>query len=822
MTRSFKNGYTIISMANKITTEAFMFHHSRRSTILTLTLALTISAIAFSACSGKNTKESESETVTTTTASTPTPSPSPSPTPTPDPATVRKNTAIAKAEETGMKETDLRGQYDLFLRYCEKVDQNPSLNEFRGFVYTIFPVVADHLKPENEELFLEKIRTLKIEFAATGFSNDGTYSDWDNTIEISLRNAGMTDDYYASTVYHELMHFVDAWVDGEQSGIWVNEKGEFRDSETMSDDDFGNAGGQYLSSSFITEGGAELFTAKYFTYSTRTYYVPVTFLTGLEYIYGSETLDSLFFSHNSGAEFAKLMQDAGFTNEEIVDIAYSLARDTYGEGIEGYKKYRRPEDSLIRIYEKVKGPDYQNDRAFLFILDQLHCNCWSAEESEHQEFLDKLMEDPEFSMDYTSRLTDNLDPNTEYTYNFCRPQPIYLDGKYYLSENAESRTPGQDASFAYGKLMLEYDFSSQKVLSYDFREPFTPAHVPTLLDNENSSEAKERVDSLKRDNSAAHEQKDRYGKIDELKPLYDRAMEIGNKYGVYIYIADLVPEEGVQEGINQLTDAEQIASALDRIDAVLGQYPEGFFDQLAYGHYDGTCIYVYDDDYGAIAQETVFDGDKNWFPIRLQIRHFTLDFEDLALTEKADGNEGTASSPVVLGELEHELIRQIYTITEKHIRSYCENFEIPFFSERIWNGYNEDYFEYPGFPDRDELAQLYEYHHDYFVTANALKDPYSDRQILFDRVMSEAFYHEVCGDYEYSTEKKAHDNIDSVKDLNAPLAKKAWIKADFLAQAIRHTFDTTGWPEQTIWEKELAAQNDAFWKQAASEEQSAA
>ena len=58
-------------------------------------------------------------------------SPTPSATPTPDP----KDDAVKLASEVGLEEKDLKGKYDLFIRYAEAVRSNPEFNGRREFIY---------------------------------------------------------------------------------------------------------------------------------------------------------------------------------------------------------------------------------------------------------------------------------------------------------------------------------------------------------------------------------------------------------------------------------------------------------------------------------------------------------------------------------------------------------------------------------------------------------------------------------------------------------------------------------------------------------------
>ena len=64
-----------------------------------------------------------------------------------------KQEALKLAQELGVKEDELHGQYGLFLKYVDCIDQNTELGTLKDYVLHLFPVVADHLKPEDESYF---------------------------------------------------------------------------------------------------------------------------------------------------------------------------------------------------------------------------------------------------------------------------------------------------------------------------------------------------------------------------------------------------------------------------------------------------------------------------------------------------------------------------------------------------------------------------------------------------------------------------------------------------------------------------------------------
>jgi len=69
-----------------------------------------------------------------------------------------------------------------------------------------------------------------------------------------------------------------------------------------------------------------------------------------------------------------------------------------------------------------------------------------------------------------------------------------------------------------------------------------------------------------------------YGKWNSLNKLYEKAYDIGEKYGVRIYVADLVPQEILEyvSGVDYV-NAANITATLDELDYLLGLFPENFF-----------------------------------------------------------------------------------------------------------------------------------------------------------------------------------------------------------------------------------------------------
>ena len=109
--------------------------------------------------SGSAPTEAPGETAAQTAWPTSETTPSPEPGPTQEPI-VRD--ALKTAEDHGLSEDDLRGEYELFLRFSETIESNSELGEYRELVYRIFPVIADHKMYIDPEFFLGRLASLSF------------------------------------------------------------------------------------------------------------------------------------------------------------------------------------------------------------------------------------------------------------------------------------------------------------------------------------------------------------------------------------------------------------------------------------------------------------------------------------------------------------------------------------------------------------------------------------------------------------------------------------------------------------------------------------
>lgn len=399
-------------------------------------------------------------------------SPTPTLTPTPDP----KDDAVKLAAEFGLTEEELRGKYDLFIRYAEVVGSNPEFKGRREFIYHLFPVIAEHLKSENEEFFFNKVKELKITQKHTD-GIDGQYIQTENKIELDPDlETRMGKEAYSSVFYHELMHFIDLNIAGSglEGYACLMDDGSIRKHGDL---DYGEMRHMkdYLYSYFI-EGGAEMYTSEYFTYAPNSYLPRVRFLVGMKYIFGVEKIDNMFFDVDTDYQFAQLLMANGFTTEETVKVFMAM-RNT-PDALSEPKTLIDPREVLIRLYINNVGPDYEKDKTFCLILGSMNESDLNKIPSDYSKFYTKLsgvsQEDVLQVWGYLTNIVGDYDVQWGF---IGLPAPLYLNGELKLAVTAG---PTEGNKLDYKAVVVDYDFEKNEIKDITIHEKWSPEPLPDL------------------------------------------------------------------------------------------------------------------------------------------------------------------------------------------------------------------------------------------------------------------------------------------------------------------------------------------------------
>lgn len=376
--------------------------------------------------------------------------------------------AIALAAGHGIPESDLFGQYELFLRYLSTVEQNPSLGRYSGFVLRVFPALAENAGYIDEDYFFPRLASLAIRDVGPDELYTGFYYPIENEI---LMAEEYPEEAYL-TVYHELLHFID------DSIAPAPEKCRVLNGRVLTDEEYEALSGidklrtqttptVKFYSEFTVEAGAELFTAKYFTGAASSYTDIVSFLAGIEYIYGADTVKRIYFSPDSDILMAKLIQDLGYDYTELLNINQCLCWYTDPEYYDEPSVVYPMEDLLIEMYEKNMDGDWREDKPFRYILacingveGRSYLRSAHAEELAESDFLSFRSYDP-----FEWKLLHELGVGAELY--VIPPTPAIEDGRFLICAPGLYRDR-ESGEVKFGALRFDYDFETKSLKDFEF------------------------------------------------------------------------------------------------------------------------------------------------------------------------------------------------------------------------------------------------------------------------------------------------------------------------------------------------------------------
>ena len=399
-------------------------------------------------------------------------SPTPTPTPTPDP----KDEAVRIAVQVGLTEEELKGKYDLFIRYAEAVSSNQSFKGKMEYLFHLFPIVADHLKSENEEYFFTKVKDLKVTLNHTD-GIDGQYVQTMNMIELDPDlETRLGKEAYAAVFYHELMHFIDLTIDGNGVAQYMCllDDGSIRKYSELSASERDRVK-DFMYSYFI-EGGAEMYTSEYFTYAPNSYLPRVRFLVGMKYIFGVEKIDNMFFDSDTDSQFVELLRANGFTDEEIVKVFMAMRNSP--DALKEPKTLIDPREVLIRFYINNVGPDYDKDKVFCLILGSMKEDDLNKIPSDYSKFYTKQSGVSQADVLQIWGYLTNIVGDYDVQWGFIgSPAPLYLNGELKISVTAG---PTEGNKLDYKAVVADYDFEKFEIKDMTVYEKWSPEPLPDL------------------------------------------------------------------------------------------------------------------------------------------------------------------------------------------------------------------------------------------------------------------------------------------------------------------------------------------------------
>ena len=247
------------------------------------------------------------------------------------------------------------------------------------------------------------------------------------------------------------------------------------------------------------------------------------------------------------------------------------------------------------------------------------------------------------------------------------------------------------------------------------------------------------------------------------KDLYEQAAQISETYGVEILIGEQCMQEFVDHRADLLISEADVAFALHTIDHVLGSYPEGFFKQLLHDSYYQIEILVLGtlEKASSTVTEIYISGGfvTTAYPGKL-----------VMALDARPGVPGEDINSILAQTMFHEFSHVI----DKRLSFASAYREDALYTDEGWTALNPEGFEY----NWSYYGTLDPQYADYFVDAYACTNETEDRA----RTMEYA----IAGDTSTFAEKEGLIQ-----------------KLEYYSQGIRDSFDTAGWPAETLWEETL-------------------
>ena len=240
--------------------------------------------------------------------------------------------------------------------------------------------------------------------------------------------------------------------------------------------------------------------------------------------------------------------------------------------------------------------------------------------------------------------------------------------------------------------------------------------------------------------------------IEEFAPLYSKAKEIWENYGVTVLIADKV--KGNTYGAELCSEYERIESGLQLIEKSLSCYPENFFNDFS----------------GDVYIQLVGTGSSAglyWEEYNNQM--LQIDVNCYSPSDEYD-DEGS----YFCYTLHHEICHMI----TKQLINFAADSECPL-TEKTWNSFNPEGFEYVNGYNNEKELEIYGYqnNYEYFLSSYGCTTPDEDRAMIFAEAMK--YY-------------QGYDSVMFNENIKA--------KLKYLSSCIKAGFKSDAWQGTAPWE----------------------
>lgn len=254
--------------------------------------------------------------------------------------------------------------------------------------------------------------------------------------------------------------------------------------------------------------------------------------------------------------------------------------------------------------------------------------------------------------------------------------------------------------------------------------------------------------------------------VEELAPLYKKAEDIYEKYGVAILIADKVCAD--TSGAELCYDYKKISDSIDLTEKCLECYPKDFFRNFSSELFNPIiCVQLV----GTGSHAGIYKSGDHFKIVQIDVNDYS--------PEDGVDDEGSFFSYTLHHEIGHMIAD---TLMERADNSFFS------LTEERWNSFNPDGFEYVGYYDDDKESDLYckDGNSEYFVYSYSCSTPDEDRAIIFGNAMTY---------YQGYSSMGFNEKIDA--------------KLVYLSGCIKNGFTGVDWSERPAWEYILDYNHDS-------------
>lgn len=357
---------------------------------------------------------------------------------------------------------------EMFIKYASAVESNDGLGEYKKYVYDYFKVVVDKKEYIDDSVFYKKLGTLKFEVKDKLVTNGASGEYWSNKNEIQL-NQGYKKD--ASVIYHELMHFIDYALNDNTPDIMFKMNDKFITKEEYTKLDMPEKREVQIANSnsdrndVIVEGGAEKNSGKYFfDGSTATYQKSVIVYNILEYIFGFDKIESVYYGN---VNLYSLMKDYVDIEsfEKFIDANNSITRISENEI---NADYVTSIDFIYNLYINKNGKDIHKDEVFSLLLYSL-INNYRIDNLKGSKYYTEYLKVYNNENEKLATIRKKLENRVvEYDFYQVLPKVLVDNNKIYVFYYCGTGIMGLDTSYKRGYIKTEYNIETKdfKVIKY--------------------------------------------------------------------------------------------------------------------------------------------------------------------------------------------------------------------------------------------------------------------------------------------------------------------------------------------------------------------